>query len=100
MDPDLATAALVLALLLAGVVTGVRIVPVGSCAVVTRPGRLRKVVPAGLAFVFPLVDRLEEMPGAQPIRTEPVPVRATTRDGHGRSRRAVPPPPRGGHLMR
>ncbi len=81
MDPTLATAVLVLALILAGVVTGVRVVPVGSCAVVTRLGRLRKVVPSGLAFVLPMVDRLEEMPGAQPSRTEPVPVSATTRDG-------------------
>ncbi len=81
MEPALATAVLAVGLVLAVVVTAVRVVPVGSCAVVTRLGRLHRVVPSGLAFVVPLVDRVEQMPWARPTRTEPVRVSATTRDG-------------------
>jgi regulator of protease activity HflC (stomatin/prohibitin superfamily) len=80
MHPVIGSALLALGACLLLVVAAVRLVPVGSRAVVTRFGKVTKVQDAGLAVVLPGVDRLTQVV-MTPRRVEPVSTTACTRDG-------------------
>jgi regulator of protease activity HflC (stomatin/prohibitin superfamily) len=80
MDPFLAAALGTLALVVVLVRSAIRVVAVGTCAVVTRFGRVTRVATPGLVGLVPGFDRLHRVT-VEPHRTEPVIVTAVTRDG-------------------
>jgi regulator of protease activity HflC (stomatin/prohibitin superfamily) len=80
MNPVIASALLVAAAALVLLATSIRLVPVGTCAVVTRFGRVARVQPPGLVVVYPVLDQMVRVT-LTPRRAEPVAVTAVTRDG-------------------
>lgn len=80
MNPIIVTAIGLLGVAGVLVLSTVRHVPAGSCAVVTRFGRVTRVLTPGLVGTLPLVDRLTRVT-VGPHRDEPVVVTGLTRDG-------------------
>lgn len=74
---------LVVTLLAAGAVllaASTRTIPMHSAGVVTRSGRVVRVVGPGTSLLLPGVDEVH-LVSSRPTRTEPVAVEAVTRDG-------------------
>jgi regulator of protease activity HflC (stomatin/prohibitin superfamily) len=79
-SPALMISAAVVAMVVAGVLVVVRVVPAAHVGVVIRAGRVVRTRPSGPVVVAPGVERIE-MVALQPGPIDPLAVTAMTRDG-------------------